>query len=296
MYLCMFLVFGHSRNHAVQYIKQTEMHCVGWQPTVSPISLCYPTEHCAVFFMCFCLSLWSLSCHQLASCVNIFPVSAQPLSLYLLQHWSDSQSSVMWQPCHSDEWLSTEAECRCEMSTRATPKSKRTVRLAQPWIPTVSSDHGSAEASEEIKGENIRQKEEQRSNRAWWKGAAWGLGLMSLTSPHGLQGRTPLKWVNFAPVITAQIQQSQISLSISHQRIESLRESWLTEDIVLKWAVSLSLSLPSAHQTLSVTFPDGLCNAETEQLWQENIRNVSVILQDNQKRQKRWKIGKDRFR
>lgn len=206
----------------------------------------------------------------------------------------------MWQPCHSDEGLSTEAECHCEMSTRATPKSKRTVRLARPRIPTVSFDHGSAEAAEEIKGENIRQKEEQHSNQAWWKGAARGLGLMSLTSPHGLQGRTPLKWVNFTPVITAQTQQSQISLSISHHRIESLRESWLTEDTVLEWAVSLSLPLPSAHQVLSVSSPDVLCNAETEQLWQENIQNIFVILQDNQKRENRWKwertdLGRGRF-
>lgn len=37
----------------------------------------------------------------------------------------------MWQPCHSDEWLSAEAERHCEMSTRAAPKSKRTVRLAR---------------------------------------------------------------------------------------------------------------------------------------------------------------------
>lgn len=233
--------------------------------------------------MCFCWSLWSLICHQLASCVNIFLVSAQPMSLYLLQRRSDSQSSVMWQPCHSDEWLSTEAGCHCEMSTRAAPKSKRTVRLARPRIPTVSSDHGRAEAAEEIKGENIRQKEEQHSNQAWWKGAAWGLGLMSLTSPCGLQGRTPLKWVDFAPVITAQTQQSQISLSVSHHRMKSSRESWLTEDIVLKWAVSPSLPLPSAHQALSVAFPDGLRKAKTEQLWQENIQNICCFARQSKK-------------
>lgn len=158
------------------------MHCAGWRSMFVPIFLCFHTEHCGISLMCFCSSLWSLSCHQLASCVNIFPVSAQPLSLYLLLHWSDSQSSMMWQPCHSDEWLSTEAQCHCEMSTRATPKSKRTVRLARLWIPTVSSDHGSAEAAEEIKGENIRQKEEQQSSNrdgkeqpgvlAWWASQA----------------------------------------------------------------------------------------------------------------------------
>lgn len=163
-------------------------------------------------------------------------------------------------------------------------KVKKNSQACTSRIPTVSFDHSSAEAAEEIKAENIRQKEEQYSNQARWKGAAWGLGLMSLTSPHGLQGRTPLKWVNFAPVITAQTQRSHISLSTSHHHIEGLRESWLTKDIVLKWAASLTLPPPSAHQVLSVTFPDGLCNAKTEQLWQENIQNISVILQDNQKR------------
>lgn len=259
-------------------------------PCVIPLSI-VPFSLCASAWVCghsVATSLpvvWTYSLSVLSRCLFTCCSTDQTPS----PPWCDSPATLM-----NGSAQRPSAAVKCPLAPHQS--QKRTVRLAQPWIPTVSSDHGSAEASEEIKGENIRQKEEQRSNRAWWKGAAWGLGLMSLTSPHGLQGRTPLKWVNFAPVITAQIQQSQISLSISHQRIESLRESWLTEDIVLKWAVSLSLSLPSAHQTLSVTFPDGLCNAETEQLWQENIRNVSVILQDNQKRQKRWKIGKDRFR
>lgn len=276
------------------------MHCAGWSvwclahfPVLSNWALCG-------FCMCFCLSLWSLSCHQLASCVNIFPFSAQLLSLHLLQRWSDSQFSVMWQPCHSDEWLSSEAECRCEMSTRAAPKSKRTVRLARPRIPTVSSDHCSAEAAEEIKGENIRQKEEQHTNQAWWKGAARGLGLMSLTSPHGLQGRTPLKWVNFAPVITAQTQQSQIFLSISHRHFKSLRKSWLTEDIVLKWAASLPsffllpIKRSQSHSLMAFT------NGKTEQLWHENIYKNQLFLQDSQKSKQRWKsertdLGRGRF-
>lgn len=250
------------------------MHCVGWQSI----------EHCAISFMCFCSCLWSLSCHHLVSCVNIFPVSAQPLSLYLLQCWSDSQSSVMWQPCHSDEWLSTEAWCHCEMSTRAAPKSKRTVRLAEPWIPTVSSDHGSAEAAEEIKGENIRQKEEQGSNQAWWKGAAWGLGLMSLTSPHGLQGRTPLKWVNFTPVITAQntaVANFSLHLSPSYRGFERI-----LADRRHCPAMS-SLPFPPSSFCPSSTLSHIPWCAKTEQLWQENIQNIAVILQDNHKKEKR---------
>lgn len=237
----MVLRFGQCLNPTNQQIKQAEMHCVVL------FSLCASAWVCGHSLATSLPVVWTYSLSVLSRCLFACYSGDQTPS----PPWCDSPATLM-----NGSAQRPSATVKCPLGLHQSQKEQS--GLARTQIPTVLSDHGRAEATEKIKGENIRQKEEHRSNQAWWKGAAWGLSLMSLTSPHGLQGRTPLKWVNFAPVITAQTQESQISLSISHHCIESWRESWLTDDIVLKWAVSLSLPLSSDYQALSVTFPDGL--------------------------------------
>lgn len=277
-----------------------EMHCVGWQSTVLPISLCYHTEHWAVYFLC--ASTWVCGHSVATSLPVVWTYSLSVLSYCLFTCCSADQTpSPPW--CDSPATLMNgsaqrpSAAVKCPLGLHQSQKEQsglhghesqlsHSIMAVQRQLKRLrEKTSGRRRSSTRIRHDG----KEQPGVLAWWASQApMAFRAEPLWSESTSLQSSPLK------------HSSRKFLSISHHCIESLRESWLTEDIVLERAVSLSLPLPSAHQVLSVTFPDVLCNAETEQLWQENIQNISVILQDNQKREKRWKsertdLGRGRF-
>lgn len=93
-------LFGHSLNHTVQPIKQTKMHCVGWQSTVVPVSPCYHTEpfsFCASPRVCghsVATSLpvvWTYSLSALSRCLFTWCSTDQTPS----PPWCDSPATLM---------------------------------------------------------------------------------------------------------------------------------------------------------------------------------------------------------